>query len=73
MVDTDEVIRFLNQSPIVKLGKARSMCKKGSCVELFIYHRWSEQHSAFTSGSRQVSECISCPQEKAGGVLPDIT
>ena len=56
----------------VKLGKARSMCNKGSCVDLFIYHRWSEQYSAFTSGSRQVSEGISYPQDKAGGVLPDI-
>ena len=71
VIDTDEVIQYLNLSP-VKLGKTRSMCNKGSCVDLFIYCRWSEQYSAVTSSSRQVSQGISCPQEKAGGVLPDI-
>ena len=29
-------------------------------------YRWSEQSSAFPSGSRKISEGISCPQENAG-------
>ena len=68
MVDTDEVIQYINLNP-VKLGKARSTCV---CVIWAIYCRWSEQYSVVTLGSRQVSQGISCPQEKAGGVLPDI-
>ena len=31
VVETDEVIQYLNQSP-VKLGKPRRMCNKGSCI-----------------------------------------